>query len=603
MANQIYANYFGTKSQFDPNDRNLGDNSYQVNGITTGFNGRNSIGVQRHWIAKKNLARTNKGLQALNSTFGQSFKDVKSAQNYINQMLKLSSQRVGADFGSIAVDGKWGDQTQQALDLINKVYSDSGNNWNSQVSNQELTDSARLESIPTQPLNPVVESVPVLNKVNRTVVRQGLAKVSGADYVGIRNTDQLRQALMDPNATEFIRDLALTLKNRKYGITDDAQWNRALQDMHISGNIGAKDRKDLRHWYNMNPYIIKNQHGGKMSDEEQIKQAFAEFCKANNLQPNEDSWKQFQEYLQQLAEQQTQVARLGAKLNYINQIKGKCPEGTQRYYFKAGGRICSACRGIKMGEEGMEMANNKPKKKAISPVVSNIRNQQNSTYTKQDDKRFSQLASKKGAGTLTPQEAKEYQQLMDKFKRQPKKVQQQFEVEEGKQGAKITKHQSGGSFKEAYNTARNKRVRYFTWNGKSYNTRAAGNDSEYGSFKNNISDLNTSAPAIITAKRPANLLSEVVVTAPRYQQVRHIPAVTVVAQAPKVAAPAISYEGPSIDEAPKIALTGPEVKTLNAPKVALTGPEMVQLTAPKVALTGPVLTMNDLRDRFKNITL
>ena len=131
---------------------------------------------------------------------------------------------------------------------------------------------------------------------------------------------------MDPNATEFIRDLALTLKNRKYDITDDAQWNRALQDMHISGNIGAKDRKDLRHWYNMNPYIIKNQQGGKMSDEEQIKQAFAEFCKANNLQPNEDSWKQFQEYLQQLAEQQTQVARLGAKLNYINQIKGKCPK-------------------------------------------------------------------------------------------------------------------------------------------------------------------------------------------------------------------------------------------------------------------------------------
>ena len=48
MANQIYANYFGTKSQFDPNDKNLGNNSYQVNGITTGFNGRNSIGVQKH---------------------------------------------------------------------------------------------------------------------------------------------------------------------------------------------------------------------------------------------------------------------------------------------------------------------------------------------------------------------------------------------------------------------------------------------------------------------------------------------------------------------------------------------------------------------------
>lgn len=575
MVNQIYANYFGTKSQFDPNDKQLGDNSYQVNGITTGFNGRNSIGVQKHWIARKNINRTNKGLALLNQTFDQSFKDVKSAQNYLNQMLKLSSQRVGADFGSIAVDGKWGDQTQKALDLVNKIYSDSGNNWNSQVSNQGLADAARVDAVSniTPPQN--IQAVPGLDKVNRAVVRQGLGNVN------VKNTNQLRQALLDPNATEFIKDLALTLKNRNYDITNDEGWNRALQDMHISGNIGAKDRKDLRHWYNMNPYIIKNQQGGKMSDEEQLKQAFAEFCKANNLQPNEDSWKQFQEYLQQLADQQTQVAKFGAKLNYIKSIKGECPEGTQRYYFKAGGRICSACRGIKMGEEGMEVSN-KPKKKAISPVVTNIRNQQVPTYTKQDDKRLSQLATKKSNNTLTPQEAKEYQQLMDKFKKQPKRIQQQFEVEEGKQGAKINKHQTGGSFKNAFNQARSQRVKYFTWNGKPYKTQKAGNDVDFANFRDNISDLNTSAPAVIVAKRPANLLSEVVVTAPRYQQVRSIPTVTVIAKKPQ----------PKI-EAPIIDLN-------NGPKTLVAG----KLVAPAVDVNnGPMLSLNDLKERFKNIIL
>ena len=125
MSNKIYENYFGTKSQFDPNDTQLGDNSYQVRGITVGLNnGRNSIGVQKNWVAKKNLARANQGLVTLNTTFNQNFKDFKAAQNYINQMLKQASIRTGADFGSIIEDGKWGDQTQQALDLVSKIYQE-----------------------------------------------------------------------------------------------------------------------------------------------------------------------------------------------------------------------------------------------------------------------------------------------------------------------------------------------------------------------------------------------------------------------------------------------------------------------------------------------
>ena len=43
-----------------------------------------------------------------------------------------------------------------------------------------------------------------------------------------------------------------------------------------------------------------------------------------------------QQIAQQLQQQQAQVARLGAKLQYINQLRGKCPEGYEMQYFKNG---------------------------------------------------------------------------------------------------------------------------------------------------------------------------------------------------------------------------------------------------------------------------
>lgn len=38
------------------------------------------------------------------------------------------------------------------------------------------------------------------------------------------------------------------------------------------------------------------------------------------------------------------VARNGAKLNYINSLRGKCPEGYEVAYFKKGGHLCKACQ-------------------------------------------------------------------------------------------------------------------------------------------------------------------------------------------------------------------------------------------------------------------
>lgn len=48
----------------------------------------------------------------------------------------------------------------------------------------------------------------------------------------------------------------------------------------------------------------------------------------------------------------TRKARLGAKLDYIKQSIGECPEGQEVVYFKKGGEICKMCAGKKMQDGG-----------------------------------------------------------------------------------------------------------------------------------------------------------------------------------------------------------------------------------------------------------
>lgn len=42
-------------------------------------------------------------------------------------------------------------------------------------------------------------------------------------------------------------------------------------------------------------------------------------------------------------QQMSQMAKQGAKLQYIKRLRGECPEGYELKMFKAGGRICKKC--------------------------------------------------------------------------------------------------------------------------------------------------------------------------------------------------------------------------------------------------------------------
>ena len=65
-----------------------------------------------------------------------------------------------------------------------------------------------------------------------------------------------------------------------------------------------------------------------------------------------------QEVAQQMQQQQVQAAKFGAKLNYIQHLKGVCPEGYEMQLFKQGGQICRKCiKKALMEDEGKTSQN------------------------------------------------------------------------------------------------------------------------------------------------------------------------------------------------------------------------------------------------------
>lgn len=65
-----------------------------------------------------------------------------------------------------------------------------------------------------------------------------------------------------------------------------------------------------------------------------------------------------QQVAQQIQGQQAQMARRGAKLNYIRQLRGTCPEGYEMEYFKQGGTMgkrCKRCENASKKQDGGEV--------------------------------------------------------------------------------------------------------------------------------------------------------------------------------------------------------------------------------------------------------
>jgi hypothetical protein len=251
------------------------------------------------------------------------------------------------------------------------------------------------------------------------------------------------------------------------------------------------------------------------------------------LQGNEQALEQAMgQFLQEM--QSAQKARLGAKLNYLRSIKGDCPEGQEVKYFKEGGRVCKKC--VEKGAAGA---------KAKSTGKDAVKAFKDKCGTKMKKKACGGSKMKFELGGETPQKPKKVESKKPEQRLDPRttkklpggkyptywtsKERQTWErlhgdndegagavenkgVGKNKCGGSVKKHefggvmfpifQAGGSFKDAWNAARKNKQRYFNWQGRMYNSKAAGNDTEYASFADNMNEMSAQ---LSTDRQPRHL--------------------------------------------------------------------------------------------------
>lgn len=122
----------------------------------------------------------------------------------------------------------------------------------------------------------------------------------------------------------------------------------------------------------------KYQEGGQLTDTQQqgLQYLAQMYAQQTGKDPQQDQ-EGFMQFIQQLAQQagvqdigqlldmvyqqaqgQAQAAKRGAKLNYLKRLTGKCPEGYELQYFRAGGRVCSHCKKVQTNKCGNKVKKN-----------------------------------------------------------------------------------------------------------------------------------------------------------------------------------------------------------------------------------------------------
>ena len=145
--------------------------------------------------------------------------------------------------------------------------------------------------------------------------------------------------------------------------------------------------------------------------------------------------KQAAQTFQQAVQQQTRAARHGAKLNYIKSLKNQCAEDEEVVYYKKGGSVGCGC---KKKEDGGEI---KKEQKGGSVVDRFKRKVKEEKWDDKKDNKLDSLSQEEAKKTITPQGKKDLKSLREKFKKSTNK--KDYEVEEGKCGGKVKKHQEG----------------------------------------------------------------------------------------------------------------------------------------------------------------
>ena len=179
--------------------------------------------------------------------------------------------------------------------------------FNSPATNQ-LIDQATLPPS-TQEITSI--NTPVINNFNRSQVR-ALMSQKGLDPYAY--TGSQRKALR--KALNSGQDIEAIFK----------QWSQDNQPIS----------------YNAEGGLLKFEDGGMLED---FKKWLYQKLRKGELEESDLSKEKLAQLYQTFIKEQqgVQTAMNGAKLNYINKLNGKCPQGTHLSYYRIGGTLCKKC--------------------------------------------------------------------------------------------------------------------------------------------------------------------------------------------------------------------------------------------------------------------
>lgn len=300
--------------------------------------------------------------------------------NGVSQADVANAYKTG-DFSKV---GSYLSQHKDLASYLNNIYSKKGGNQFNQSTQTPTVNTMTLQTLDNVvPKSPVKEITPTAElptaptpTYNRSQTRDYMRSIgmNPYDYSG-GERKALRTYLNNPDSMDskyqpFINQVQ---NQRTQKMIDSIGTNQLLKpetDTNKLNNqlVNLKFKKGGQMYkYAAGAQMVQPQQASGQQGIEQQAMALVQAAMQGDQQANQTIQKIMQA-AQQGDQQAAQVAqllkaivqqmkgsrkaRLGAKLDYIKQSIGECPEGQEVVYFKKGGEICKVCAGKKMQDGG-----------------------------------------------------------------------------------------------------------------------------------------------------------------------------------------------------------------------------------------------------------
>ena len=286
--------------------------------------------------------------------------------------------------GDFSKVGSYLSQHKDLTSYLNSVYSKRGGNQFNQSAQTPTVNTMTLQTLNNVvPKSPVKEITPTAElpaaptpTYNRSQTRDYMRSIgmNPYDYSGSERK-ALRTYLNNPGSMDskyqpFIDQVQNQRTQKMVNSIGTNQLLKPETDTNKLNNqlVNLKFEKGGQMYkYSVGAQMVQPQQASGQQGIEQQAMTLVQAAMQGDQQANQTIQKimqaaqqgdqqaaQVAKLLQAIVQQMkgSRKARLGAKLDYIKQSIGECPEGQEVVYFKKGGEICKICVGKKMQDGG-----------------------------------------------------------------------------------------------------------------------------------------------------------------------------------------------------------------------------------------------------------